>query len=484
MQARSGNQPPKGRTPRGPRLYDGIDPLGSDEVRRALAFARARERYAGTRRDDLLSCCEAAWEAAVTSGADGDPIDRFDRSLKLIAWTRGWTRGPVDLSDLRGQAIPMSVLRPFMLPGSARESLERAAGPPRPLPAHARSSRPRFPRLPFLSPVPMASALAAGMIGIAVMGQSGSLPSLSIDPSGAKADDDGAPGSGAAPVDGVQTGPTGSGPAADGGSSGGGAWRIADGEGPHVAGVASAMPGVSARSGSTGSHGGGPMPAIALSPPASKAPPVSGGAPATPIRTVGPATPRPPAPAPTVTRPVPQLPAVKVPDLVDVARPDPGPSEQAPAADDQQPSDEHPLGFGQGEDQTPTESLQQYLDQLRQNLAEHPPVTAPVQTPVSTPTPEPQPPAQQEPAGQQQPADEQQRPAADQKPPAQQTPPAPTPPAPPKAAPAATPKPAADPASVPAAPTPPAKQQASATQAPTAPVAPAAPTPPPPPAGA
>lgn len=94
-----------------------IDPLGSEEVRRALAFTRARERYPGTRRDDLLSCCEAAWEAAVTAGDAGDPIDRFQRTLNLIAWTRGWTRGPVDLRDLDGQPIPLAVLRPFMLAG-------------------------------------------------------------------------------------------------------------------------------------------------------------------------------------------------------------------------------------------------------------------------------------------------------------------------------------------------------------------------------
>lgn len=430
-------------------MFDRIDPLGSDEVQRALAFARARERYAGTRRDDLLSCCEAAWEAAVSAGWAGDPIDRFERSMNLIAWTRGWTRGPVDMRDLDGQSIPLSVLRPFMLSGRELDQLERVSSP-RAVPAHSEPSRPRLPRVPFLSPVPVASALAAGMIGIAVMGQSGGLPSVSTSPSsdaGGADPDANAHGSGALPVDGVQTASGGGAKAGRAGSGGG--WSSHDAS-SHVAGLASDVAGAT---GSGSADGGGPMPHLDVAPPAAAPAPrvtATGGsaAPARTIPVVGAPPPSPPVPA----RPAPERPVTP-------------PQVHVPDVDADGPSS-HDHGDGSQDDQSGdnegTPSTGDLTDALPKVSPPHvggddgsipapvggkpptPPTPAPTQTPTSAPAPQQGQPGQQGATG---------TPAPAQGPPQ----------APPAQAPATTPPPAAQqPPAPPKPPAPPAPPQAPA----------------------
>src|SRR5215211_1268672 len=56
-----------------------IDPLYNEDVRRALAFARARERFPGLDGELLRGWCEAGWRAAVAAEADDrGVVERFD----------------------------------------------------------------------------------------------------------------------------------------------------------------------------------------------------------------------------------------------------------------------------------------------------------------------------------------------------------------------------------------------------------------------
>jgi hypothetical protein len=161
-----------------------IDPLGNREVQRTLSFARARERYSWVERETLLACCEAPWETAVRGDpAAGDLVERFDRSLTLLAWTHGWTRRPADLAAIRDQAIPLAVLRPFMAEGDARTRLERLTDPA-PEPAPRRRDRSLVPRVPFVSPVPVAAAAVAGLAVVAGLGKTGAVKVGPLAPSG------------------------------------------------------------------------------------------------------------------------------------------------------------------------------------------------------------------------------------------------------------------------------------------------------------
>src|SRR3954465_5300007 len=95
-----------------------LDPLGDLEVKRVLAFARAREQYPTVPRGLLLDYCQAAWQAAVAGGGDHDVLGRFERALMMVAWTH--RRSPhLSFRDLVDQVIPQVALRPFMSPQNA-----------------------------------------------------------------------------------------------------------------------------------------------------------------------------------------------------------------------------------------------------------------------------------------------------------------------------------------------------------------------------
>ena len=90
-----------------------LDPLGDLEVKRVLAFARARDQYPSVPRGLLLDYCQAAWQAAMADGDDSDLLGRFERALMLVAWTH--RRSPhVNFRDVVDQVIPQVTLRPFM----------------------------------------------------------------------------------------------------------------------------------------------------------------------------------------------------------------------------------------------------------------------------------------------------------------------------------------------------------------------------------
>src|SRR4051794_23335199 len=95
-----------------------LDPLGDLEVKRVLAFARAREHYPSVPRDLLLDYCQAAWQAAVSGGEENDIVGRFERALMMVAWTH--RRSPhLSFRDLVDQVIPQVALRPSMSPQDA-----------------------------------------------------------------------------------------------------------------------------------------------------------------------------------------------------------------------------------------------------------------------------------------------------------------------------------------------------------------------------
>src|SRR3954463_5753593 len=117
-------------TARGNGMENRLDPLGDLEVKRVLAFARAREQYPSVPGGLLLDYCQAAWQAAVAGDDDHDLVGRFERALMLVAWTH--RRSPhLNFRQLVDQVIPQMALRPFMAPeGSpAVEELEPAAHP-------------------------------------------------------------------------------------------------------------------------------------------------------------------------------------------------------------------------------------------------------------------------------------------------------------------------------------------------------------------
>ena len=95
-----------------------LDPLGDVEVKRVLAFARAREQYPSVPRGLLLDYCQAAWQAAVAGGEEHDVVGRFERALMLVAWTH--RRSPhLNFRELVDQVIPQVALRPFMAPADS-----------------------------------------------------------------------------------------------------------------------------------------------------------------------------------------------------------------------------------------------------------------------------------------------------------------------------------------------------------------------------
>src|SRR3954468_16663098 len=166
-----------------------LDPLGDIEVKRVLAFARAREQYPSVPRGLLLDYCQAAWQAALAGGEDGDVVGRFERALMMVAWTHRRSHN-LSFRDLIDQVIPQVALRPFMSPedGIAAEEpveepvvqAEPAVQPDAPRPP----ARRLLPRVPFASPIPLGAAVAAGFIGVTVLGQSGALPVAPFAPAG------------------------------------------------------------------------------------------------------------------------------------------------------------------------------------------------------------------------------------------------------------------------------------------------------------
>ncbi len=182
-----------------------LDPLGDLDVKRVLAFARAREQYPSVPRGLLLDYCQAAWQAAVAGGATSDVIERFERALMLIAWTH--RRSPhLTFRSLVDQVIPQVALKPFMAPadGAPVEEPEPAEvaelEPAAKRDAVRPPARRLIPRVPFASPIPLGAAVAAGFIGVTMLGQTGALPVAPFAPAGnddAKAPGDG---DGAAPA--------------------------------------------------------------------------------------------------------------------------------------------------------------------------------------------------------------------------------------------------------------------------------------------
>ena len=166
-----------------------LDPLGDLEVKRVLAFARAREQYPSVPRGLLLDYCQAAWQAAVAGGEEHDVVGRFERALMMVAWTH--RRSPnLSFRDLVDQVIPQVALRPFMSPQDAAPAEEPEPAPVMEAEPAAQPDAPRpparrlIPRVPFASPIPLGAAVAAGFIGVTVLGQSGALPVTPFSPAG------------------------------------------------------------------------------------------------------------------------------------------------------------------------------------------------------------------------------------------------------------------------------------------------------------
>ena len=267
-----------------------IDPLGNPDVQRALAFARARERYPAADRETLLECCTAAWDAALEADSFGEQVtERFEGTLALLAWTHGWTRRPVDLHSLQRRAIPFAALQPFMADGDAKTRLEKLADAqlaPPPAPAKRRS-RPLLPRIPLVSPVPMGAAMAAGIVAVAGLNSAGAISLGPLDRSGGDgpAEDEG--GRTQAKSDGDTPAPSVGGGSAGGATGAASATAGRASEGGDDATVASAVPGTApdpgipaAVSGLDGPPAPGGAPAPAAPAPATTPVVVSGGAPA------------------------------------------------------------------------------------------------------------------------------------------------------------------------------------------------------------
>src|SRR3954469_7431250 len=107
----------------------------------------------------------------------------------LVAWTH--RRSPhLNLRDLVDQVIPQVALRPFMSPDDGKPpekpdeapaiEVEPAVQPDAPRPP----ARRLIPRVPFASPIPLGAAVAAGFIGVTVLGQSGAFPAAPFAPAG------------------------------------------------------------------------------------------------------------------------------------------------------------------------------------------------------------------------------------------------------------------------------------------------------------
>ena len=165
-----------------------LDPLADPDVKRVLAFARARETYPGIPRGLLLDYCQAAWEAATAEGAGGDVLERFERALSLVSWRHRTSGGKLHLRELVDHVIPQVALEPFMSEDDGRAEAPADPEParsPEP-PRHSVPAPPRrlLPRLPFASPVPVGAAVAASMLSLAALGQAKVLPFNPLPPSG------------------------------------------------------------------------------------------------------------------------------------------------------------------------------------------------------------------------------------------------------------------------------------------------------------
>jgi hypothetical protein len=169
-----------------------VNPLAELEVQRALALARARESYPAVPRETLLGYCEAAWDVALKADPRGRDLQgSFDRALLIIAWTQRRSGGRVPLRDLIDQTVPRVALQPFFAeppeppePESRPEAADRLEPAParrveRPAPA-----RRSLVRVPFTSPIPVGAAVAAGLVGVAVLSETEVLPIAPLQPAG------------------------------------------------------------------------------------------------------------------------------------------------------------------------------------------------------------------------------------------------------------------------------------------------------------
>ncbi|HZC13866.1 MAG TPA: hypothetical protein VE270_07590, partial [Thermoleophilaceae bacterium] len=161
-----------------------VNPLGELEVQRALALARARESYPAVPRETLLGYCEAAWDVALKADPRGRDLQgSFDRALLIIAWTQRRSGGRVPLRDLIDQTVPRIALQPFV--SEAPEVIEAERRPEVGVqPERATPARRSLLRVPFTSPIPVGAALAAGLVGTAVLSQTEVLPIAPLQPTG------------------------------------------------------------------------------------------------------------------------------------------------------------------------------------------------------------------------------------------------------------------------------------------------------------
>lgn len=150
-----------------------LDPLGSPELHRALAFARAREAYPGIPGDLLLELCEAAWDRAAGEAGDGRALDRFEKAMQLVS--RGYRAGGgrMSVAEVVEEAIPRAALRRYVRPSNLRPLPAEPEVPP--VPARKPLSE-RLAKIPMASPAPVGAALAAGFVGLVAAGQAGALP--------------------------------------------------------------------------------------------------------------------------------------------------------------------------------------------------------------------------------------------------------------------------------------------------------------------
>ena len=158
-----------------------VDPLADLEVQRALALARARESYPAVPRETLLGYCEAAWDVALKADPRGRDLQgSFDRALLIIAWTQRRSGGRVPLRELIDQTVPRIALEPFIgQPADLGDATEVGVQPEEAVPSR------RSPlRLPFTSPIPVGAALAAGVVGVAVLSEAEVIPIAPLQPAG------------------------------------------------------------------------------------------------------------------------------------------------------------------------------------------------------------------------------------------------------------------------------------------------------------
>ena len=160
-----------------------VDPLADLEVQRALALARARESYPAVPRENLLGYCEAAWEVALKADPRGRDLQgSFDRALLIIAWTQRRSGGRVPLRELIDQTVPRIALEPFIgRPAEVGENEPTELGVQ---PEEAVPSRRSPLRLPFTSPIPVGAALAAGVVGVALLSEAEVIPIAPLQPAG------------------------------------------------------------------------------------------------------------------------------------------------------------------------------------------------------------------------------------------------------------------------------------------------------------